>query len=746
MPQAKTPAEKLLVEELHHGTAARIILIAIEGSDLHLTTQTSKHLATQLRNREAFARVENGEQSLQSLENTALFRYRYLLSPNITADHFSTKALTAVFQQRLLDLTSPFALFNKQLLPKDPTNEFGALAEVLLAQDKTQHQYGVWVSPDKQRALLLAETRAPGYELDAQLQAIANIKSTFDQVTQEHTGMRLILSGPSVFATNSRDQIQQEVTKLSILASMAVMLILWLAYRSVPLVIVNAIPLASALLVASAVLTLLYGPIHGITLAFGITVIGVAIDYPIHLFSHLSGKYSVSEEFNIIWPTMRLGVLTTVAGYSAMTATGFSGLAQLGWFAIIGLLTAAVVTRWILPRLLPRYYSPVTHLGLPKWRPLLFQPGPKAVVISVLIGISAIVVIVLKWGMLWENDLSALSPIPKQQLLLDRQLRDDIGAPDASHMILLSAPSAESALQQSENLYSWLNQLIQQGAISDFDSASRYLPSQQRQMERQTILPEKSQLEATLAQALQGLPFKQTQFTPFVQAIATAKTMQPVTLEQLQGSALGSKVQSLLFKRDSAENEMAWTAIILLYGVNKVDLITASVPQQSNLHYLNFKAATNQLIQDFRAETLRRIQWAALFIFLVLAIGIRKLKRLLTALWPVALAITVTVAILLTMGQSLSLFNLVALLLVFGIGIDYGLFFSRQETDVRMRQRTFHALSVCALSTVCVFGILSFSAVPVLQDIGITVWVGVLLSFVFALLLAQQGLNKTTPS
>ncbi len=98
-----------------------------------------------------------------------------------------------------------------------------------------------------------------------------------------------------------------------------------------------------------------------------------------------------------------------------------------------------------------------------------------------------------------------------------------------------------------------------------------------------------------------------------------------------------------------------------------------------------------------------------------------------------------TVAILLLLGQSLSLFNLVALLLVFGIGVDYGLFFSRQEADVRMRQRTFHALTVCALSTVSVFGILSFSVVPVLQDIGLTVWVGVLLSFVFALLLSQPA-------
>jgi predicted exporter len=753
MPQAQSPAEKLLVNELQQGITARMILIAIQGADLKLITQASKYLATQLRNHQAFARVDNGEHSLQSLENTALFRYRYLLSPNITADHFSAQTLTKVFQQRLLDLSSPFALFNKQLLPKDPTNEIGVLTRQLLAQDKTHRQYGVWVSPDKQRALLLAETRAPGYALEAQQEAITAIRSAFDQLTVEaissekittdkvkkdNAGLHLILSGPAVFATNSRNQIQWEVTILSISASAAVMLILWLAYRSLPLVFINAIPLVSALLVASAGLTLMYGPIHGITLAFGITVIGVAIDYPIHLFSHLSGKRGVSDEFKIIWPTMRLGVLTTVVGYSAMTTTNFSGLAQLGWFAIIGLLTAALVTRWVIPSLLPQCYSPIQQPTIPKPFSALLHPGRSAIVVSLLIGVSAAVVVVLKSSTLWENDLSALSPIPEQQLRLDRRLRDDMGAPDASHLILLSAPNAEAALRQSESLLPWLNDLIQQDAISGFDAASRYLPSQRRQLERQALLPKKTQLEHALDQALQDLPFKQAKFYPFVQAVAQAKTMPPVTLAHLQGSALGIKVGSLLFAR-----EAGWTALILLYGVNNSELITASMPQQSNIVYLNFKQATTQLIQGFRSEALLRMQWAALFIFLVLAIGIRTPLRLGAALLPVVLAITATVAILLAMDQSLSLFNLVALLLVFGIGIDYGLFFSglfnsRQESDVRMRQRTFHALSVCALSTVSVFGILSLSAVPVLQDIGITVWIGVLLSFIFALLLSQQ--------
>lgn len=749
MPEAKTPAEKLLVDQLHQGAAARIILIAIEGGQLPELTDISKQLAKRLRAGESFTRVDNGEQVFRSLENTPLFRYRYLLSPNITPQYFSADNLKNILQQRLLDLTSPVGLFSKQLLPKDPSNEIGTLGRLLASQDNTTRQFGVWVSPDRKRALLLAETRAQGYDLDAQIVAIESINIEFNQLINTATVRkneaqppRLLLSGPSVFATNSRNQIQKEVTSLSLLASAVVMLILLLAYRNLGLMLLSAIPLLSALLIASAILTLIFGPIHGITMAFGITILGVAIDYPIHLFSHLSGKLSVKQEFKHIWPTLRLGVITTVAGYSAMTVTDFHGLAQLGLFAITGLLSAALVTRWVIPNLLPDTYRPVSQPPLGNRLAPLLHPGRKFQLISIVVGITAVGYIFSEKDALWENDLSALSPIPKQQLVFDRQLRADIGAPDASNMILLTAGDVEQVLQKSEQLTPLLKELQIQGAISDFDAASRYLPSQKTQLQTQNMLPEESRLHSDLALALRDLPFKQAQFQPFVTAVSNAKSMRPVTINDLQGSALGIKIGSLLF-----ENKDGWTALVLLFGVNDSELIAAKLQSlaDDNVYYLNFKTATNQLIQGFREETLVRIQWATVFILVVLVLGIRSAQRVAAALLPVVLAITTTIAVLLLFGESLSLFNLVALLLVFGIGIDYGLFFSRQEDEAVMRLRTFHALSVCAISTVSVFGILSLSTMPVLKDLGITVWVGVLFSYVFSMLVAQQAVKRQEP-
>ena len=81
---------------------------------------------------------------------------------------------------------------------------------------------------------------------------------------------------------------------------------------------------------------LLFGSLHGITLAFGMTLLGVAVDYPLHLFSHLRDDETPQSTLRRVWPTLRLGVLTTALGYLAMVFSDFDGLRQLAVFAIGG--------------------------------------------------------------------------------------------------------------------------------------------------------------------------------------------------------------------------------------------------------------------------------------------------------------------------------------------------------------------------------------------------------------------------
>ena len=125
-------------------------------------------------------------------------------------------------------------------------------------------------------------------------------------------------------------------------------------------------PLASAGLAGLGAVALLFDGVHGITVAFGFTLIGVAQDYPIHLFSHQRAGVSPWASVRALWPTLATGVVSTCIAYLTFFVSGVDGLKQLAVFTIVGLGTAALTTRFLLPALV----DPAT-CAIPPTRALL---------------------------------------------------------------------------------------------------------------------------------------------------------------------------------------------------------------------------------------------------------------------------------------------------------------------------------------------------------------------------------------
>ena len=105
---------------------------------------------------------------------------------------------------------------------------------------------------------------------------------------------------------------------------------------------------------------------------------------------------------------------------------------------------------------------------------------------------------------LWEDDIAALSPIPESLMARDRHLYAQLGVPDTNHVLLVKAPDVQAALGASEVLALELEQLVDQGVITSFDLAARYLPSVRTQLARQQALPGPTRLGENLARALAG--------------------------------------------------------------------------------------------------------------------------------------------------------------------------------------------------------------------------------------------------
>lgn len=733
LPRSPSPAQQILVEQLRDGVVSRLILIGIEGNAPQARAQASKRLAARLRKDDSFAAVNNGEDVGSGKDRDFLWRNRYLLSPAVTPDHFSPAAMREALEENLQRLGSPAGVLLRRILPGDPSGELMHLVEQFEGQAKPAVQDGVWVSKDGGRALLVAQTRAAGYDIDAQERAITRIRSAFREAGADES--RLLLTGPGVFAVSARERIKSDALRFSLIATTLIAAMLLALYRSARALGLSLLPVASGALAGVAAVSLGFGSVHGITLGFGVTLIGEGVDYAIYLFTQIAPGTAPRNTLDRIWPTLRLGVLTSICGFSAMLLSGFPGLAQLGLFSIVGLIVAATVTRWILPALLPSGFAAYSVAAFAPWIVALVRRAP-ALRYPFLLGVVlAGLIVSAQREALWSNDLASLSPVSREEQLLDQQLRRDIGAPDVRHLVVINAKDEEAALQASEHVAMTLQQLSQQRLLQGFESPATFLPSREAQRARQAALPAPPLLRENLEQTLRGLPFRPGLFEPFLKDTAAARDQALLDRTSLRGTSFELKLDSLLVKRING-----WAAMLPLRGVTDAEGIARRLPQfpDAQVVLLDLKRESDQLYQTYLREAVTFSLLGAAAIVALLFASLRSLRRVVVVLAPLAAAVFVTTSILALGGAKLSIFHLVGLLLVVAVGSNYSLFFDRQAALGQDRERIMASLLFANVSTVIGFGLLSFSKVPVLNAIGSTVGIGAILSLVFAAILSGR--------
>jgi len=418
-----------------------------------------------------------------------------------------------------------------------------------------------------------------------------------------------------------------------------------------------------------------------------------------------------------------------------MLFSGFTGLAQLGLFSIVGLLVAVAVTRWVLPGMLP------PTLGAP----IVGAAGPWAIATArrapslryPLLGLVAVVAFLLgaRGERLWSEDLASLSPVPRADQALDEKMRGELGAPDVRFLIVIHAPEREAALQASEAIGDGLREASQAGMLEGYESPADYLPSQKTQEARRQALPEPAQLRANLEKALAGLPFRGKVFEPFLADAAAARGMPQIARGDMQGTRLALRVDSLLARRADG-----WAAMLPLRNVTDAAGVARHLvaPPGAQAVLLDLKRESEELYHSYRAQALAYSLLGAAAIGALLIASLRSLRSVFAVLAPLVAAVLVTTGVLALAGASLSIFHLVGLLLVVAIGSNYSLLFDRRSSSQSDRSRTLVSLLLANATTVIGFGLLSFSRVPVLHDIGITVGLGTVLALVFSAILGRR--------
>jgi predicted exporter len=741
LPRTSSPAQRVLVDQLRDGVVSHLVLIAIEGVPAERSTAISKRLAVRLRGNGDFESVENGEETGFQHDRDFLWSHRYLLSDQIAPDRFTSAGLRVALQHDLDELGSAAGFLLERTLPADPTGEMLHLIEQQLGGGGgPARQQGVWVSPDGIRSLMLVRLRTAGPDIDGAQRALTEIRSAFAEAAGPDHAAQLVMTGPPVFAVEARDRIKSDATRLSVAASVLVATTLLAAYRSPRVLLLAFVPVVSGALAGVAAVGVIFRTVHGITLGFGATLIGEAVDYAVYLFTQTAPDSPVEQTLERIWPTLRLGVLTSICGFSAMLLSSFDGFAQLGLFTITGLAVAVCVTRGALPAMLPAQFAGVRQSQTMMRIATFATCGRHLRFVVAILTLAAIASLALGNGTFWAGDLSSLSPVPPAEQRLDQSLRRDMRAPDATTLIVIRKPDQQAALQAAERLTALLTPIQRQGGFTGLDSPNWYLPSVAAQRVRQAALPDVAALQVALDAALDGMPFQPGLFAPFVADVEKQRSLAPLSRVDLDGTSLSLKLDSLLLHQPDG-----WTATLSLRGVTAPAAIARAIAGEPDAVLVNLKAESDRLLRVYLREGVSLASLGAAAIGLLLLVTLRSWRRLAMVAAPLTAAVAVTLAILRLGGHALSIFNLFGVLLVVAIGSNYCLFFDRQRADPAGTPRVFASLLLANACTVMGFGVLALSRTPVLHDLGMPVAIGTFLSLIFATLIMSppQAANAT---
>ncbi|WP_162262093.1 MMPL family transporter [Bathymodiolus septemdierum thioautotrophic gill symbiont] len=713
---------QVLIEQSQKGASANLILVQILESNSKELSRLSQSLKAKLQTNNIFDFIVNS-QDYDNLRYKELLKYRYLLHDN----SFEVDELRNNFAELLSTFTAnaPNKLIDYLLI--DPQKAF--LDYLFLNQVKTvaKEKHGVWFVADKSLLMIQIQENSTTGQQDI---AIKAIKDAF--INSKPGSAKLLLSGPSVVATQVRENIQDTIKKASFVLLLVMFLIFIFVYRSVYLLLLANIVLGSSILIAMTMTQIIFGQIHGIVLAFGITALGVCLDYPLHIFSNISAKKSASDAVNYISNPLKIGLLTSIFAYVSLMGTGFDGLNQLAVFAIVGLFIAFVVSVYLIPVWMRNQKVNKREVSIGK---------PSSLRLKFLI---SFLVVLLPAIFLWQQNnlfnasISQLNPASIESRQIDSNLRQALGVEEIDQLFLVSDKDLEGVLAKTKEIRQQLKNLINQQIIAGSIGVDTLLPSKKMQQYRQSHLPSKETLQSKVALSVLELPFKKGVFKQFIEDVSNSKTLPLLNYQAFKESIMGNKMRSLLFTQEGI-----WYSLIRIIDIKEMDKFSQQVDSDPILKdaYYSVSEEASNIMDNYLSETWNRLLLMMALLFFSVLWFSRKDKSRIWIVLPVFSGVLISLSFQVLLGNSIGIFHLLSLLLVVGLGFDYSLFFNYENIKAGQPSNSTHAITISAITTIMSFSVLTFSEVSVLSSIGQVVVVGVLSCFIVAKFVSTPTLS-----
>jgi len=633
-------------------------------------------------------------------------------------------------------LVSPASMAIKKYITKDPLH-FTPIVLDKLKTFQVGDNYDIYqnriFTKDKKNLSFFITSAHPSGETQKNSELIHALNQTIDSLEQSFSQeIQAQYYGAAAVAVGNAQRIKKDISITITIAIIVLMVFMSIFFRKKSIFLILFLPAIFGGSLALAVLFLVKGKISAISLGIGSVLLGITVDYALHLFTHFRNVGNVKQVMKDIATPVIMSCITTASAFLCLLFVSSQALQDLGLFAAISVSVAALFSLIVLPHFLKTKDYEKTLQNQQKSWVEKFTSYPYERNKILIAGIIVFTIIAFFWSgkTSFEGDMDTMNYLSDELKKAEDDLNKITNVTEKSVYVISTGNNLQDALENTEKAIPELEKLKQQGLVSQFTSVSKLLISDSLQKVRINrwnnywTSEKKAALKENLVRAGNQYKFKPEAFSPFLTLLE--KNFKPVKEKKL------SELRELFLDEYITERDDITTIVSILKAEEEnKPAIYDSFAENNETIVFDKKFMTDNLIRVLKDDfnVLVKLSLAVVFIILLLSFG--RIELALLTIIPMALSWVWTLGIMGIFGIKFTIFNIIISTFIFGLGIDYSIFIMRgllQEYKYGVKNLPSYKTSILlsAITTITGIGVLIFAQHPALKSMALLSIIGIL--------------------
>lgn len=629
-------------------------------------------------------------------------------------------------------LASPAGFATRKNIQKDPLHLTNIALSKLKAFNLAEGfdlKKGQIVSKDGNNILILA---TPVNNSNTQLnkELFIGIDSLISELTKTNN-IEVSYFGNAAISLGNAERIKKDIILTVSLAFAILVIFISLFFRKKRSFILVFLPAGLGALVSLGFLGAYSVEVSAIALGIGSVLLGISVDYAIHILSHFRQNSDIKTMFRDVSTPIAMSSITTASAFLSLLFINSKALNDLGIFAAVSVLAAAGFSLIVLPHLLGKSSKVEKKLRpnfidkIANWQ--LHKSG----VLKIIIILVTIVFWFTSKSVSFDADMMKNNYLSEQLKRAEQDLNNITSVSLKTIYIVSPGKDIDEALVNNQYALEIIDSLHTIGLVKNFTSVNTILKpvrEQEKLLERWVGFWEDrfTQTEENINASAKAKGFKPNAFKGFGEMVDKEYALLPVsggnkTFDQI--------IQNYIIQTDTLD------AVINVLKVNSdnVDILKVyeAFKEKENIWIVDKRLVTSEFMNILNDNFNKLIYISMSLVFLILLIAYGRIELTLITMIPVLISWIWTVGIMGLFGISFNIFNIIILTFIFGLGIDYSIFVMRgllQEYKFGHKEIGSYKVSVIlsAITTLAGIGVLIFAKHPALKSIALMSIIGII--------------------